>query len=104
MVCECGPDGGSGGGVRVGFEGGGGLVAGLREVETEGVKAHFLGQVHGFTSEAAPVGFIGGVAGGELDAGGEFQVSGGEPGEFVAEGPAVARGGGGEAGLWQGFE
>ena len=99
MVRECDPDGGSGGSVRVGFEGGGGLVAGLREVMTEGVEAHFLGQMHGFTSEAAPVRFVGGVTGGELDAGGQFQVGGGEPGECMAEGPAVARGGGGEAGL-----
>ncbi len=47
---------------------------------------------------------MGFVGRGELDAGGEFDVGGGEPGEFVAEGPTVTKGGGREAGFREGFE
>ena len=104
VVRERGADSGRAGGVRVGFERGGSLIASLHEVFAEGGEAHFLCQVHRFTSDATPVGFVGGGARGELDAGGEFDVGGGEPGEFVAEGPTVTRGGSGEAGFREGFE
>ena len=104
VVRECGANGGGIWGVWVGFERGGCLVARFGEVVAQCVEAHLLGEVHRFTPEAAPVGFVGGWGGGELDAGGEFEVGGGEPGEFVAERPAVSRGGGGESGFREGFE